>query len=261
MYSNRVMSTNAIFHSTYKLISSRLNEIGIPIEKYIKRDDKGIPLDLRVYESTLDGISFITKDRFGQFDIELALASALKNGKPAFIKNNDPNASHWGINLSMMATQGTGYREIKHFKLNDSKDLLLKNHQAINKPKLDIAFSANFGQTQARLDISSLHFAVYGDLVKIHIDQAGFVMDIPNGNNPFLTPDLFMHTLDELLAKDITGIPENIQIFLPNSKNHFTRFGIRATKSITPRLRMKVEQSCSVRGKGCSLTMSADGIF
>ena len=94
--------------------------------------------------------------------------------------------------------------------------------------------------------------------------DAGFVLEaIPGmGKDVALTPDFLQHTLLELIWKDKLGIPDAVEVYVPNSANDFSRMGIRGTATLTPRLRLSVDASYNIRGKrGFSKTLVLEGEF
>ncbi len=129
---------------------------------------------------------------------------------------------------------------------------------------MDRAFSSQFGKTRAQLDISSLHCAVWGGFCSVHIDETGFVLEAMPGmaRDVTVTPDFLQHTLLELIWKDKLGMPDAVEIYVPNSANEYSRIGIRATATLNPRLRLSVDAGYTVRGKrGFSKTLILEGEF
>lgn len=166
----------------------------------------------------------------------------------------------------MGATMGIGFREITYLNLEDKARQVRDPSMSMSMrgPKMDPTFSSNFGKTRAQLDISSLHCAVWGDFCSVHIDETGFVLEaMPGmGSDVTMTPDFLQHTLLELIWKDKLGIPDAVEIYVPNSANDFSRMGVRATAALNSRLRLSVDASYNIRGKrGFSKTLVLEGEF
>ena len=279
MFSNIVSASQAKTHPTYVQIKRRMMGLGIDITKYF---DPDVRLgELKVYESALDGISFKSKikhaqpdnknklDLTGLADFSNALRSSMVTGKNSFREGNLDNDPHIAVDASMGATVGTGFREIIYL---DHRQPVISASQMTNSlgmrsrgvPKMNAVFSSHFGSTRVQLDITSLHCAVAGDFCSIHIDHTGFVLGaLPGmGIDVIVTPDALQHTLVELLERDILGIPDGIEIYAPNSRNDFGRFGLRGTAKITDTINFSIEASYSIRGKkGFAQTIKLDGQF
>ena len=157
-------------------------------------------------------------------------------------------------------------REITHLNLKDRAPQVRDPSVSMRMraPKMDTTFSSQFGKTRAQLDISSLHCAIWGDLCSVHIDETGFVLEaMPGkGNDVTMTADFLQHTLLELIWKDKLGMPDAVEIYVPNSANDFSRFGLRATAELNSNLRLSVNASYNIRGKrGFSKTVILQGEF
>lgn len=261
MYSNLVPAVRAGYHPTFTTIHKRLKHLGVNVYSHIKSD-------LKVYESKLDGISFNTKgiNPYIPSDFLTSLRMAMTSGRPAFREGKKFDKAHWAVDASMAATTGTGFREITYLNLQDKKDLVREPVTTLQmrRPGIDPMFSSQFGKTRARLDISSLHCAVWGDFCKIHIDETGFVLEaMPGmGSDVTMTPDFLQHTLLELIWKDKLGMPDAVEIYVPNSANDFSRMGIRGTARLNSSLSLSVDASYNIRGKrGFSKTIVLEGTF
>jgi len=258
MYSSLVPRSKAELHRTFTTIFKRMKDHGIYLYKYIDSD-------LKVYESQLDGISFKTQKKINPLastDFLTALRAARTAGRQVFREGKKLHQAHWAVDASMAATTGIGFREITYLNLEDKKPQV--HDLSMRRPKMDPTFSSQFGKTRAKLDISSLHCAVWGDFCSVHIDETGFVLEaMPGmGKDVTLTPDFLQHTLLELIWKDKLGIPEALEVYVPNSANDFSRMGIRATANLSARLRLSVDASYNIRGKrGFSRTLVLEGEF
>jgi len=254
MYSNLVKSNAPKTHSTYRTIARRLKDCKIDLESHIARD-------LKVYESTLDGISFIAKRAKNQLlpqDILSDFRRASKSGGlPAFREGKEEDAKHWAFDASMGATVGIGFREIWRPVLTDHglRVEMATKGPGLDRPMLNEPFSDNFGARINRIDISSLHCAVHGDHCSIHIDETGFVMDGISGlsDDVMLTPDFLRHLLVELIAKDKLRIPKWVDLVIPDSQH--SRLGVQFNLVQTDRVHLTVSGTCAVAGKfDCSAT-------
>jgi hypothetical protein len=228
-----------------------------------------IDSDLKVYESKLDGISFKAKKKINPLqanDFLSALRVARIAGKPVFREGKKLDHAHWAIDASMAATTGMGFREITYLNLED-KERQVRDpdvSMSMRGPRMDPTFSSHFGKTRAQLDISSLHCAVWGNFCSVHIDETGFVLEaMPGmGRDVTMTPDFLQHTLLELIWKDKLGMPDAVEIYVPNSVNDFSRMGVRGTAALTSRLRLSVDASYNIRGKrGFSKTLVLEAEF
>ncbi len=236
---------------------------------------------MKVYKSSLDGISFKTSirstqpDKNNKFDLSKlpafrsALGSALISGRPAFRQGAKFEHSHIAVDASMAVTPGIGFREIiyldlRKFNLAPSETITSMRMRTPRAPKMNAVFSSNFGNSRVNLDITSLHCSVLGDICSIHIDQAGFVVGaMPGmGSDVAVTPDFLQHILLELLLRDILDIPDAIEVYVPHSGNDYSRLGIRGTKKITDNINLSFEASYNIRGKrGFTHTIALGGRF
>ena len=261
MYSNQVPPGRAQYHPTYWLIHRRLKDLGIDYTKFYERD-------LKVYESKLDGISFIAKkvtDPLQQGDDFLtAIRIATRGGKPAFREGNKLDHDHWAVDASMGATQGIGFREITYLdppqkwtKASDPTSLRMN-------PQADPVFASYFGKNRLEVEISSLHAAVWGNLVRVHVDETGFVLQAVPGmsDDVSMNADFLQHTLLELLWKDTLKVPGALEIFVPNSANRFSGFGLTGTLNLGSKTRLQATASYNIRGEnGFSTTVVLKGEF
>lgn len=261
MYSKLVPSVRAEYHPTFVTIFRRLKGHGINLYNHIDSD-------LKVYESKLDGISFNTKkktDPTKPKDFLSALRIATTTGGPVFREGKKLDAGHFAVDASMANTKGYGFREINYLNLKDKpRSSRSDGMLSMRSPKMDGAFSAQFGKSRARLDISSLHCAVWGHFVSVHIDETGFVLQpMPGmGSDVMVTADSLQHILLELIWKDKLHVPDAVEIYVPNSANDFSRFGMRVTAELSKNVRLQFNASYNIRGRrGWSKTLTLSGEF
>ncbi|NNE56622.1 MAG: hypothetical protein HKN36_00810 [Hellea sp.] len=243
----------AEYHKTFTTIFQRMKNHKVALYDYI---DQG---SLKVYESQLDGIEFKTRKPLDFLD---ALRTAMIVGKQSFREGKKFDHAHWTVDMSMAATKGIGFREITYLgepNLRQNQPSLLQM-----RPKMDSTFSAQFTKNSAKIDITSLHCAVWGDFCSIHVDESGFVLQpIPGlSQDVMMTPDFLQHTLLELLWKGIPGMPEGVEIYVPNSANNYSATGLRASAELTSNIKLTLNASYTVRGtRGFSKTLSLEGVF
>ena len=254
-------------------------DLGIDITKYFASDIN--KSELKVYESALDGITFRSNvkatlpdknnllGRAKTVDLINALRSARTSDRKAFRMGNEPDLDHFPVDSSMAATTGVGFREIIYLDYRQPILIASQLNPALSRssggvPEMNAVFSSHFGSTRVQLDITSLHCAVAGSYCSIHIDHTGFVLNaMPGmGTDVFVTADALQHTLVELIWKDKMGVLDGIEIYLPNSRNDFSRLGFNATKKITDNINFSIDISYNIRGKkGISGAMVLGGRF
>lgn len=181
---------------TFNTIDLRLQRLspGIEIKGSIGRriePGKTEFSSLQAHESTLDGINFRT-------DHPEKLTKSFHNakdvrGRRAFASmKEDPD--HWALKASFGKTVGTGWREIWR---------PAPRSLALEKPASEInsVMKMRFGTVGLPFIFSALHCSVddKSGMCNIHIDETGFVMQLPTGT--VLTPDAYQHTVNELLLK------------------------------------------------------------
>jgi hypothetical protein len=247
-YSSKVPEARALNHPTYWLIHRRLKDLGIDYTKFYERD-------LTVYESKLDGISFITKKVTNPLqegnDFLTAIRIATRGGRPAFREGKKFENEHWAVDASMGATTGIGFREIMYLdppkkwtRASDPTSLRMN-------PQADPMFTSQFDSNKIEVEISSLHAAVWGDLVKVHVDETGFILQpIPGmSDDVSMTGDFLQHTLLELIWKDTLKVPGAIEIFVPNSANQFSAFGAVAKVALGKSVKLQATAQYNIRGQ------------
>jgi hypothetical protein len=246
-------------HSTYKTIAGRLKDCKIDLEKFIRSD-------LKVFKSTLEGISFTTfseADKILPNDILAAFRRSSKySGLPVFREGKKLDDKHFPIDVSMANTVGIGFREIWDPMTNDRGERIrqLKETQSsLGVTPLIAPFSDHFGERLNRIDVSSLHAAVYGTHCSIHVDETGFVLrGIGAGSDVSLSPEFARHTLLELIVREKLKIPDMIDLVVPDSQ--YSRFGVRAKLADLPAFRLEINLTCGLKCKqNWSTTVSASG--
>ncbi len=150
--------------------------------------DRKKSIKLKEADTTLDGITFHPKD---SEKLKQILRQAMdSSGKKAFATCWTNYVEHKPIALSFAATEGTGFREIWRFPPLPKTKLF----QHIS-PGCNNNYSANFGVSMTLPDSSSLHCDVSEHKCNIHIDEVGFVIELPNGR-VIVTADFLQHTVN-----------------------------------------------------------------
>lgn len=246
-YSSKVPQARALYHPTHGLIHRRLKDLGIDYTKFYERD-------LTVYESKLDGISFITKKSHplqDGDDLLTTLRIATRGSRPAFREGKKFEDEHWAVDASMGATTGIGFREViyldpprKWTRASDPTSLRMS-------PQADPMFVSQFDNNRIEVEISSLHAAIWGNFVTVHVDETGFILQpIPGlSNDVSMTADFLQHTLLELIWKDKLKVPGALEIFVPNSANQFSAFGAVAKVALGKSVKLQATAQYNIRGQ------------
>jgi len=282
---------SALSTDTGSTIRTRLAKLqpSIKLENHIVFNDK-----FKVEPTTLEGISFEPvncHDLYNQID-----SAREAKGERSFTDPEKVNRDHLPLKLSMLATKGTGFREI--WRAFPKEPIVFKpQHQPWQKPQIDLGFGSQFGARPIKLDITSLHWAVSPEICNIHIDQGGFTIQVDD--DLIVDPDSVQHILDELLLHDklqgalpekLKKVVRRITLIYPSTANGFSRWGpaIDSTpilKKIAElpgvggvigrvhlpgvsfeawkgrNFKVSLTYSCGVTGGGCSETVSVDGTF
>jgi len=195
--------------SVYTEISNRLNSFSINLDDYIYINPKTGKTTLQVKKTTLDGISFIAghKQRDGKFILgDHVLKGALSNAKAgnslrAFAGQiSKEDRDNIPLQLSFLATQGLGFREIFYLPENviparDFDDRILLDQD-------NRFFDLKFGKMSDSPDVTSIHADMApGSLTSIHLDKQGFVFADRDGKI-HLGSNVAQHVFDELVLKD-----------------------------------------------------------
>ena len=183
--------------TTYETIAARLLHLDSPIrvEEHIAqstRKGKTQYSTLEAKNSTLDGISFIAHN-------PPRLASQLDGAKDKWghraLASMKEDPGHWGLKASFGKTVGTGWREI--WRADPYRPTTVLKEPG----HVDSMMSMRFGNAGSPLSFTALHCALdkANGQCNIHIDEAGFVLGLPEG--VALTPDFYGHLMNELLLK------------------------------------------------------------
>jgi hypothetical protein len=284
----------------FKKIEKRLADFNPPIElrKHIADFDlnigkKFVPR-VTTKRDTLDGVNFLIKDR-------VALLTALRApkdsvGEPALAEGSSEDKKHWSkmgiqgdpshyaLNWSYLATNGIGFREVYHQRLND-RELRIRDARPplLNAPEMDGRFSANFGDSFSDPDYSAIHFGVGTDnttkvplhVANVHIDKLGFVLVGPDGK-PVVGPNFLRHWGEELkiktdlraaLSKYIgekyaNAFIDRVTLGLPSTQNDASKLSVSFDLVQRENFRWMITGSCGLmtgNGFECSVTTSVTG--
>lgn len=195
--------------ATYDAIVARCTDLIPPVDiaRHIKRGT------LRVANNTLDGITFEAVDPAdleAEFSGRVKLPGAGNSPRPgagalSFDTTRAPrpaNASmigmkedpkHWALKASFGATVGEGFREQWRPPPQPRPALLPTTSYGSQR------ISLGFGEAGKRLTFTALHAAVAASVCNVHIDERGFVVNIPEG--AVVTPTFWGHLANELLLK------------------------------------------------------------
>jgi hypothetical protein len=102
---------------------------------------------------------------------------------------------NWALEASFGATEGVGFRE----KWRPPPIMLAPPLPNYSNPRL----SLGFGEAGKKLNFTSLHASVRALQASIHIDERGFVVDLPGGAGSIVNPSFWSHVANELLLKTI----------------------------------------------------------
>jgi hypothetical protein len=205
----------------YIAVAKRAAVFGIKLDKFIEGN-------VTVGGTTLDGVTFSPADYEG---LVKAVELAKRNGNFIEGKKVGPKDA---IDLSFMATSGTGLREI----------------------------SWTNGE-QATLDFSALHLALSPLSCNIHIDEFGVVIATADGKI-MLSPNALHHIANELILKTIIkeflrdkiGLPpaiiDHLFVELMNASNKFNQVGGGVEFHPWKSVKITAGYACNVfDGDGC----------
>jgi hypothetical protein len=118
-------------------------------------------------------------------------------------------------------------------------------------PQADPMFTSQFDSNKIEVEISSLHAAVWGNFVTVHVDETGFILQpIPGmSDDVSMTADFLQHMLLELIWKDTLKVPGAIEIFVPNSANQFSAFGAVAKVALGKSVKLQATAQYNIRGQ------------
>jgi len=219
-------------NDVYLAIAKRAAVLGIKLSEFID----GEPA---IGGTTLDGINFSPRNykAFAQAvrDAQKANGRSFVEGK----KHGTPDV----IDLSFLATSGTGFREISW---TDGK--------------------------QATLDFSALHLALSPVRCNVHIDEFGVVIGGPNGDIS-LSPNALHHIANELILKTIIKeflydkikLPkwfiDHLFVELPNTSSGFDRAGWGVEFHPWKSVRITAGHSCTLHDGDCRKTFTFSKSF
>jgi hypothetical protein len=246
-YSDTVPAGRALYHPTYGLIHRRLKDLGIDYTKFYERD-------LTVYESKLDGISYVTKKVTNPLDgndFLTTIRAATRGNRPAFREGKKFEHEHWAVDASMGATSGIGFREIMYLDPPKKWTRASDPNSLRMNPQADPMFASQFDNNRIEVEISSLHAAVWGDYVTVHVDETGFILEAIPGmsDDVSMTADFLQHTLLELIWKDKLKMPGSLEIFVPNSANQFSAAGAVAKIALGTNVKLQATAQYNIRGE------------
>lgn len=213
-------------NDVYQTVAKRLAAFGIKLDDFIEGN-------VRVGTTTLDGVTFIPANYKG---LVQAVELAKRNGNFIQGKTVGPKDA---IDLSFMATSGTGLREI----------------------------SWTDGE-QATLDFSALHLALSPLGCNIHIDEFGVVIGTSDGRVT-LSPTAFHHIANELILKTFirdflrdhlhlpNAVIDHMFVELPNPTNRYNRYGGGLEAHPWKSVKIKAGYSCGLfDGDACTKNFS-----
>ncbi len=214
----------------FRTINARLTALSAALDL-----TKHIRDQLEVFQVTGDGVNFRAKDAKA---LQAAIRDAKTNdGERAFADPQTLEKDHWPLQMSMAATKGAGYREIRGIAVPPKASLSLPDLRSDFPEQQWRDFAANFGE-DLTVDLYSLHFAVSPDLCNVHLDKTGFTVRLPDGSI-VLTPDMLHHIGNELLLKTnfkalmpqrLKWVIDRISLVLPNAANGYARAGPRGSQ-------------------------------
>lgn len=216
----------------YQAIAKRMSVLGIKLEEFIDGEPS-------IGGTTLDGINFSPRN---YKKLAQAVRDAQKANGKSFIegkKHGTPDV----IDLSFLATSGTGFREIQWTD----------------------------GQS-ATLDFSALHLALSPVRCNVHIDEFGVVIGGQNGDIT-LSPNALHHIANELILKtvikeflyDKIKLPkwfiDHLFVELPNTSSGFNRAGWGFEFHPWKSVRITAGHSCTLNDGDCRKTFTFSKSF
>lgn len=219
-------------NDVYLAIAKRMSVLGIKLEEFID----GEPA---IGGTTLDGINFNPRN---YKKLAAAVRDAQKANGRTFIEGKK-QAGPDAIDLSFLATSGTGFREI----------------------------SWTDGQSAA-LDFSALHLALSSVRCNVHIDEFGVVIGGPEGDIS-LSPNALHHIANELILKTIIKeflydkvklpkwVIDHLFVELPNSSGGFNRAGWGFEFHPWKSVRITAGHSCTLNDGDCRKTFTFSKSF
>jgi hypothetical protein len=197
----------------------------------------------------LDGLNFVAVNH----NHLLTALTDLKypGGDKVFFRGSKSGRGHFVGNLSFLATDGIGFRQIWQTFAAERPTAAPSSR---NDPAMDKKFSAHFGDSPNLPDLTSVHWAVSKRMCNVHIDEMGFVVTDAKGN-VIVDPDALRHIFVELLWKtDLQGkLPfwalDRVNFQIPSSPLDFSRVGVSVDVAEFGSLKIALNGSCSTDGK------------
>lgn len=238
----RAKKVTARNSDVFKKIYKRMEGLGIDLDAHIGSH-------LEAGRLTLDGINFVAKDHNRLLDALTDLKYPA--GDKVFFRGAKSARGHFVGNLSFLATDGIGFRQIWQ-TFPDERPVAVPNSRT--GPAMDPKLSARFGDSQNLPDLTSVHCAVSKRMCNVHIDEMGFVVTDAKGN-VIVDPDALRHIFVELLWKtDLQGkLPfwalDHVNFTIPSSPNDFSRVGVSVDVAQFGRVKIALNGTCSADGK------------
>lgn len=233
----------------FKKIFQRMEGLGIDLDDHIGSN-------LEAGRLILDGIYFVAKDHNRLTDALTDLKYPA--GDKVFFRGANPASSghlslrgHWVGNLSFLATEGIGFRQIWQ---TFPAERPVAAPDSRTGPAMDPKHSARFGDSQNLPDLTSVHCAVAKRICNVHIDEMGFIVTDGKGN-VIVDPDALRHIFVELLWKtDLQGkLPfwalDHVNFAIPSSPLDFSRVGVSVDVAQFGPVKIALNGTCSVDGK------------
>ena len=245
----------------FQTIYKRMYGLGIDLDKHIGDH-------LEAGRLVLDGINFEAIDHKRLLDALTSLQYP-DGGGDVFFRGSRSARGHFVGNLSFLATDGIGFRQIWQ-TFREERPILTPDPRAgrsvdpkgservgndrVTGPAMDPKGSGRFGDNQNLPDLTSVHCAVSKRLCNVHIDQMGFVVKDARGQ-VIVDPDALRHIFVELLWKtDLQGkLPfwmlDHVNFTIPSSPNEYRRLGISIDVAQFGPINIALNGTCSVHGE------------
>jgi hypothetical protein len=226
----------------FKKIYQRMEGLGLDLDDHIGSN-------LEAGRLILDGLNFVAVNH----NHLLTALTDLKypGGDKVFFRGSKSGRGHFVGNLSFLATDGIGFRQIWQTFAAERPTAAPSSR---NDPAMDKKFSSHFGDSPNLPDLTSVHWAVSKRMCNVHIDEMGFVVSDAKGN-VIVDPDALRHIFVELLWKtDLQGkLPfwalDRINFNIPSSPLDFSRVGVSVDVAEFGSLKIALSGNCSTDGK------------
>lgn len=243
----RARKVTARSSPVFKAIYKRMEGLGVDLDNHIGAH-------LEAGRSVLDGINFEAVDHKRLLDALTGLK--YPGGDSVFFRGSKSARGHFPGNLSFLATDGIGFRQIWQ-TYPQERPLVAPDPRTPDPragPAMDPAGSGRFGDNQNLPDLTSVHCAVAKRLCNVHIDQMGFMVRDARGN-VIVDPDALRHIFVELLWKtNLQGkLPfwmlDHVNFVIPSSPNEYKRLGISLDVAQFGPVTIALNGTCSVHGE------------